>query len=129
MHLVVRGPTIGLAQCQNLTDLFYGPDQIEEPETDQDKEQREVKAKSICAECVLRLPCLEKAMIWEAMPTIIGRYGVWGGMTDEERQRFATHMREEGYSTIPTLDHFVASLYEFSRVEIKKKLESTTESK
>lgn len=56
-------------------ELFFGPDGERQPE----REVRERKAKSICARCPVRGECLEYAL---GKPE---RYGVWGGMNEEER--------------------------------------------
>lgn len=56
-------------------ELFFGPDGERQPE----REVRERKAKSICARCPVRNECLEYAL---SKPE---RYGIWGGMNEEER--------------------------------------------
>jgi WhiB family redox-sensing transcriptional regulator len=66
-----------LAACRGLgTDWFFAPDGERQPERD----ARERKAKAICSACPSRTPCLEFALT-------AGRYGVWGGLTEEERDR------------------------------------------
>lgn len=55
--------------------LFFGPDGERQPE----REVREQKAKAICARCPVRTECLEYAL---SRPE---KYGVWGGMNEDER--------------------------------------------
>jgi len=55
--------------------LFFGP----EGERKQQREQREHAAKAICARCPARVECLEYAL------TTPEKYGVWGGMGEDER--------------------------------------------
>lgn len=55
--------------------LFFGPDGERQPE----REIRERKAKSICARCPVQTECLEYAL---SRPE---KYGVWGGLNEEER--------------------------------------------
>jgi WhiB family redox-sensing transcriptional regulator len=43
------------------------------------KRTKEVNAKAVCQECPVKMRCLEHAL---SVPEI---YGVWGGMTEEER--------------------------------------------
>jgi WhiB family transcriptional regulator, redox-sensing transcriptional regulator len=40
------------------------------------------RAKSVCASCLVRRPCLRFALATHQM------YGVWGGTTEEERRAF-----------------------------------------
>jgi len=55
--------------------LFFGP----EGERQQQRERREYVAKAVCARCPARVECLEHAL------TTPERYGVWGGMGEDER--------------------------------------------
>lgn len=55
--------------------LFFGPDGERQPE----REIRERKAKAICVTCPVRAECLEYAL---SRPE---KYGVWGGLNEEER--------------------------------------------
>jgi WhiB family redox-sensing transcriptional regulator len=55
--------------------LFFGPDGERQPE----REIRERKAKSVCADCPVRAQCLNYAL---SRPE---KYGVWGGLNEEER--------------------------------------------
>ena len=45
-------------------------------------------AKSICAVCPVREPCLEHAI------TAREKQGVWGGLTEKERRRLIRHRRK-----------------------------------
>lgn len=65
------------AACQRAdTALFFGYDH----ERIRDRERREAGAKRICATCPVRRRCLEHALV------VPERFGVWGGMTELERQ-------------------------------------------
>ena len=54
------------------------------------------EAKSVCEMCSVREPCLEWAM------TSGERFGVWGGLTSQERRSLATRRRRESTSTLST---------------------------
>lgn len=45
-------------------------------------------AKAICAECPVRQPCLEHALVHRE------REGVWGGATERERRRLLRQRRK-----------------------------------
>lgn len=63
--------------CRDMdSNMFYYEDQERGPA----KEKRIADAKAICAGCVVKEECLEFAL------TINERYGIWGGLTEEERQ-------------------------------------------
>jgi WhiB family redox-sensing transcriptional regulator len=55
--------------------LFFGPDGERQPE----REARERRAKAVCASCPVRAQCLDYAI---SRPE---KYGVWGGLNEEER--------------------------------------------
>lgn len=55
--------------------LFFGPEGERQPERD----VRERKAKAVCGRCPVRAECLDYAI---AKPE---RYGIWGGMNEDER--------------------------------------------
>ncbi len=57
--------------------LFFGPDD----ESGLAREIRECRAKRVCAECPLRLECLDEAL------RLMVRYGIWGGLNRDERLR------------------------------------------
>ena len=44
------------------------------------REAREAQAKAVCAGCPVSAPCLDSAM------TTGERYGIWGGLSPEERR-------------------------------------------
>jgi WhiB family redox-sensing transcriptional regulator len=52
-----------------------------------DSEENAEEAKSICAECAVRLSCLEHALV------VRERDGVWGGLTEKERRRMIRQRR------------------------------------
>jgi WhiB family redox-sensing transcriptional regulator len=69
------------AACTGMDlDLFFGRD----GEPAAEREARERRARSGCATCPVRAACLDHAM------TVPERYGVWGGMSEDER---AAHRR------------------------------------
>lgn len=55
------------------------------------------------------MQCLERALVLRE------RHGVWGGMNEAERKRYARHIRLEGYDQTPEADEFWASLFSFYR--------------
>ncbi|MBA2318398.1 MAG: WhiB family transcriptional regulator [Euzebyales bacterium] len=58
--------------------VFFPPVHFEhKPE----REAREARAKAICAQCPVRLPCLEWALATREP------YGVWGGYAEGERKQ------------------------------------------
>lgn len=57
--------------------VFFPPSHFERKD---EKEEREVRAKAICAECSVRKPCLEYAL------RIREPHGIWGGMNEIERK-------------------------------------------
>jgi WhiB family redox-sensing transcriptional regulator len=58
--------------------VFFPPMHFErKPE----REAREAQAKAICAECPVRLSCLQWAL------AVAEPYGVWGGHSEAERQQ------------------------------------------
>jgi WhiB family transcriptional regulator, redox-sensing transcriptional regulator len=61
--------------------LFFGPDDQADPE----REIREAKAKAVCALCPVRAQCLDYAL----QNSI--KYGIWGGLNEEERARERRH--------------------------------------
>ena len=63
---------------QHSSNLFFPPATFEKKE---DREKREVKAKSVCNGCPVRFECLEEAY------EISEPFGVWGGMNEVERKR------------------------------------------
>ena len=64
------------ALCKGKTDLFYvNPGDDQRP------------AKAICAECPVRRPCLEYALVHEP-------FGIWGGLSGRERQRLRLQRKQ-----------------------------------
>lgn len=59
------------------TSLFFPPSHFERKD---DKEHREAQAKSICASCPVRQPCLQYAL------RIREPHGIWGGLNEVERR-------------------------------------------
>ncbi len=57
--------------------VFYPPTNFERKD---EKLEREVRAKSICAQCAVRQPCLDYAI------KIREPHGIWGGLNENERR-------------------------------------------
>jgi WhiB family transcriptional regulator, redox-sensing transcriptional regulator len=67
-----------MAACRGMeAPLFFGPDDETRPE----REIREAKAKAVCQRCPVREQCLDFALGNSV------RYGIWGGLNQEERSR------------------------------------------
>ena len=60
------------------TSLFFAPNYFEKRH---EKEQREAKARAICARCRVRAMCLDYAL------RIREPHGIWGGLNELERRR------------------------------------------
>lgn len=60
------------------SNLFFPPTHFEKKD---EKEAREREAKSICATCSVRKPCLQYAL------HIREPHGVWGGVNESERKQ------------------------------------------
>ncbi len=58
--------------------VFFPPSTFERKDEKQDRERR---AKAICATCAVRQPCLDYAI------RIREPHGIWGGMSESERKR------------------------------------------
>ena len=58
--------------------IFFPPSHFERKD---EKEARENRAKSICAACPVRKPCLEYAL------DIREPHGIWGGLNEAERKQ------------------------------------------
>ena len=66
------------AACRTLDpDVFFSSDSFEHK---QDKEEREIQAKAVCARCDVRAECLDYAL------RAGERYGIWGGLAPQERR-------------------------------------------
>ena len=61
--------------------VFFPPAQFERKD---EREEREVRAKAICAQCAVRRPCLEFAI------RIREPHGIWGGLNELERKQLAS---------------------------------------
>jgi WhiB family redox-sensing transcriptional regulator len=59
-------------------EVFFPPTHVERKE---EKDEREVRAKAICATCSVRKPCLEYAL------RIREPHGIWGGLNELERKQ------------------------------------------
>ncbi|MCX4694473.1 WhiB family transcriptional regulator [Streptomyces sp. NBC_01408] len=65
------------AACRDLgTGRFFHP----AGERGEDREERDAAAKRVCAGCPVRAECLEHALRTREP------FGVWGGLTEEERR-------------------------------------------
>lgn len=71
------------ALCVGMPDLFFGA----EGEQSHEKPEREAEAKRICARCPVRACCLDDALAAGI------RYGVYGGMTEDERRLLRENRR------------------------------------
>lgn len=58
--------------------VFFPPAQFERKD---EKEEREVRAKAICAMCRVRKPCLDYSI------RIREPHGIWGGLNEVERKQ------------------------------------------
>lgn len=68
-------------RCRDVgQELFYPP---LERESARRRQSREAAAKAVCAPCPVRVECLTWALDSGE------QYGVWGGMTERERDRLA----------------------------------------
>ena len=66
------------ARCRGLDpEIFY-------PQVEDEADE----AKSICAQCPVRVPCLEYAL------SARERDGIWGGCTEKERRRIIRQRRK-----------------------------------
>jgi WhiB family redox-sensing transcriptional regulator len=64
-------------------DLFFGPS----AEFVTTRQQRDAKAKAICARCPVRAECVEYALDTREA------YGIWGGLTEDERRAMLRQRR------------------------------------
>lgn len=76
---VLPGPSWGWQEAAACSDhdlrLFFPPDGERGPERD----VRERQSKAVCAQCPVRVECLDYAL---SRPE---KYGIWGGLNEEER--------------------------------------------
>lgn len=67
-----------LAACREIpVEMFFPP-----------AEQESEVAKAVCANCTVRQPCLEFAL------SEAERFGIWGGLTSQERRSLAAKRRK-----------------------------------
>jgi WhiB family redox-sensing transcriptional regulator len=82
------------ASCQQTeAGAFFAPDS----ERIREREKREAAAKRVCEQCPVRAACLEHAL---AVPE---QFGIWGGMTEIERQEEARRRRGAAAGTRPVV--------------------------
>jgi WhiB family redox-sensing transcriptional regulator len=62
--------------------LFFAPNYFERRE---EKDDREARAKSICARCPVRSTCLDYALRTRET------HGIWGGLNELERRQLLRH--------------------------------------
>lgn len=62
-------------------DLFFGPPTGDDREYGPAKSEREAEAKWLCSLCPVRAQCLESALDRGE------KYGIWGGLNEDERNR------------------------------------------
>jgi len=80
------------ASCQAAeATAFFAPDS----ERIREREKREAAAKRVCAQCPVRQACLEHAV------SVPEQFGIWGGMTEVERQEELR--RRRGATTRPNV--------------------------
>jgi WhiB family redox-sensing transcriptional regulator len=92
--------------CKDHGELFFGTS--EDGRMEEGRVEREALAAAVCFSCPIRVGCLEKALVLKEA------YGVWGGMGEGERRRFAKHVKKEGYKNeVPPQDELSASLVQF----------------
>lgn len=73
-----------LAACREIAvELFFPP-----------AEQESDVAKAVCAECTVRQPCLEFALAEGE------RFGIWGGLSSQERRSLAAKRRKTRLTTM-----------------------------
>jgi WhiB family redox-sensing transcriptional regulator len=76
-----------LAACQSVSPELFFPVAA----SGRSREQTE-RAKAVCATCSVRRQCLQYALAANE------EYGVWGGMTEEERRRTVRRARARAAS-------------------------------
>jgi WhiB family redox-sensing transcriptional regulator len=75
------------AACRGLdSEVFFHPD----GQRGSARAAREAKAKEICASCPVMMACREHAL------KVREPYGVWGGLTEEEREQVLRGGRHAG---------------------------------
>jgi len=72
------------------SDLFFHP----EGERGPSRLSRELAAKSVCSGCPVMVQCASHAL------TVREPYGVWGGMSEDEREEIYLRRRIPGMRTV-----------------------------
>lgn len=67
------------ARCRGPESVLFFPPSL--PERRDEREEREARAKEICATCPVHRECLEFAL------RVREPHGIWGGLTEAERRR------------------------------------------
>ena len=57
-------------------------------------------AKLICVGCPVSLTCLKYQLDFENDPTVNGRYGIFGGLSERERRKIDKIMKEKPLTTL-----------------------------
>jgi WhiB family transcriptional regulator, redox-sensing transcriptional regulator len=77
------------AACRNLGSwLFFAPD----GERSSARRQREAAAKEVCRSCPVQAPCALYALATRQ------RYGVWGGLTEDDRRQPVADQRQHTWA-------------------------------
>lgn len=77
------------AACRNLeSSLFFAPD----GERAAARRHREAAAKAVCGRCPVRMPCALYALATRQ------RYGVWGGLAEDERRQPVADERRRAWA-------------------------------
>lgn len=86
--LILRGVKIDdfEPECAQYPEVFFP--------TDEDDDNRDA-AKEVCGRCEIREACLEAALVLEAGRAASGRYGIWGGLDERERESLARKRRRK----------------------------------
>lgn len=84
-----------LGACRGIpSELFFPP-----------VEHEAFEAKTICSGCAVRDQCLESAMVGNE------RFGIWGGLTTQERRVLAARRRRESAARV-SRDQLLAGVAE-----------------
>jgi WhiB family transcriptional regulator, redox-sensing transcriptional regulator len=85
------GRWIGRAACREEPDPGYLAERTGNAVQNKNQEQR---AKEICAECPVRIECLDHAM------TVPESGGIWGGLNDRERDHLAKRLNKPEHKVL-----------------------------
>ena len=76
--------------CQNMdTELFFHP----EGERGPSRKRRAQQAKRVCARCPVQAQCREHSI------SVREPFGIWGGLTEEERRREIRALNEQSLAS------------------------------